>query len=143
MKKVLLFAIAAFSVLGVFAQDETKKSEFKLTGKPIVTLFANYSNGLGHANKQSGFALDRAYLGYSFKLSPNIGGRVIFDIGSSKVKDSDLERIAYVKNAFVSWTPGDFTLDAGLVKTTLFATQESFWGYRYIWKSFMDEYKYF
>ena len=142
MKRKLLLALAAMLSLAVFAQEETKKSEFKLTGKPIVTLFANYSAGLGSANKVSGFNLDRAYLGYAFRVHPNIGGRVIFDIASSKVSGSDLERIAFLKNAFLSWTPGKFSMDAGLVKTELFALQESFWGYRYIWKSFMDEYKY-
>lgn len=42
----------------------------------------------------------------------------------------------------LSWTPGNFTLDFGLVKTEQFSLQESFWGYRYILKSFDDEYKF-
>ena len=101
MKSKLLLAIATLFSLGVFAQDNAK-TEIKITGKPIVTIFTNYQAGLGHANDLSGFNLDRAYLGYDFKVTPDLGGKVVFDIGSSKVSGSDLERIAYVKHAMLS-----------------------------------------
>lgn len=42
----------------------------------------------------------------------------------------------------VSWKKGDFTLNGGLISTTQFNFQEKFWGYRYIMKSFQDEYKF-
>lgn len=138
MKKILLLFFYATLLLQLSAQEK----KFTITGKPIVTLFANYHAGLGHANKESGFELDRSYLGYQFKVMPNLSGRVVFDIGPTKVKGADLERVAYIKNAMLSWTPGNFTLDFGLVKTEQFSLQESFWGYRYILKTFDDEYKF-
>lgn len=147
MKKILFLTVFAIISIPTFAQ-ETKvekteeKTEFKLTGKPIVTIYANYSAGLGHANKESGFALERSYLGYQFKVSNNLGGRVVFDVGPTKIPGSDLERVAYVKNAMLSWTPGNFTFNAGLIGLEQFEVQEKFWGYRYIWKSFQDEYKF-
>ncbi|CCZ06994.1 hypothetical protein [Culturomica sp.] len=138
MKRLSFFVLFTLSILILRAQEQ----KITITGKPIVTLFANYHTGLGHANSSSGFELDRAYLGYQFKLTENFGGKVIFDIGETNLKGADLERVAYVKNAMLSWTPGNFTLDFGLVKTEQFSLQESFWGYRYILKSFDDEYKF-
>lgn len=145
MKKVLLVALLAIFSFTAFAQEEEakeKKIEFKLTGKPIVTLYGNYSAGLGHANGESGFALDRCYLGYEFNVTKDLGGKVVFDVGPTNVPGSDYERVAFVKNAMLSWTPGNFTLNAGLIGLEQFDIQEKFWGHRYIWKSFQDEYKF-
>lgn len=154
MKKKLLSALLFMASTMAFAQEntidtktvETKtvepKSEVKFSGKPIVTIYANYSAGLGHANKESGFNLERSYLGYEFKFLKNLGGKVVFDIGPTKVAGSDLERVAYIKNAMISWNPGKFTLNAGLIGLEQFDIQEKFWGHRYIWKSFQDEYKF-
>lgn len=137
-KKLLLTLMCAASMLTLFSQEKT----FTFTGKPIVTVYANYHAGLGSANSESGFQLERSYLGYQFTVTKSLSGKVVFDIGTSKVKDSDLERIAYVKNAMLTWKTGDFTLDFGLIGLEQFNIQEKFWGYRYIWKSFQDEYKF-
>lgn len=148
MKTILFFTAFTLISAATFSQEskeeekKEEKTEFKLTGKPIVTIYANYSAGLGHANKESGFALERSYLGYQFEVTKDLGGRVVFDVGPTKVPGSDLERVAYVKNAYLSWTPGNFTLEGGLIKTSQFDIQEAFWSYRYIWKSFQDEYKF-
>ena len=63
------------------------------------------------------------------------------DIGKSN-DVSDYQRIAYIKNAMVSWKTGNLTLNGGLISTTQFNFQEKFWGYRYIMKSFQDQYKF-
>ena len=112
MKKILMSVVLIIACLSSFGQEEKKK--FQITGKPIVTVFANYHAGLGNANKESGFALDRAYLGYQFSLTEKLSGKVVFDMGSTKVDGADLERVAYLKNAMLSWKTGDFTLDFGL-----------------------------
>lgn len=140
MKKILMSVILIIACLSSFGQEEKKK--FQITGKPIVTVFANYHAGLGSANKESGFALDRAYLGYQFSLTEKLSGKVVFDMGTTKVDGADLERVAYIKNAMLSWKTGDFTLDFGLIGLEQFNVQEKFWGYRYIMKSFQDEYKF-
>ena len=140
MKKILMSVVLIIACMSSFGQEEKKK--FQITGKPIVTVFANYHAGLGDANKKSGFALDRAYLGYQFSLTEKLSGKVVFDMGSTKVDGADLERVAYIKNAMLSWKTGDFTLDFGLIGLEQFNVQEKFWGYRYIMKSFQDEYKF-
>lgn len=142
MKKLLISAISLLTVLSASAQEKNEKSDFKVTGKPIVTVFANYSAGIGNENSKSGFNLERAYLGYDAKVAKNLSAKVVFDIGTSKVAGSDLERLAYVKNAQITWKLDNFTLDFGLIGLQQFNYQEKFWGYRYIYKSFQDEYKF-
>lgn len=138
MKKLLQILLALFLIFPLMAQEKN----VQFSGKPIVTLFANVHTGLGSADKDAGFELERSYLGYAFQVTKELNGKVVFDIGTSKVEGSDLERIAYVKNAMLSWQTGNFTLDFGLVSLVQFNVQEKFWGYRYIRKSFQDEYKF-
>ena len=42
----------------------------------------------------------------------------------------------------LSWNTGKWTLNGGLISTTQFNFQEKFWGYRYVMKSFQDQYKF-
>ena len=142
MKRILISVFLAAICLSSFGQKQEEKKKFQIKGQPIVTVFANYHAGIGNANKESGFALDRAYLGYQFSLTEKLSGKVVFDMGSTKVSGSDLERVAYIKNAMLSWKTGNFTLDFGLIGLEQFNVQEKFWGYRYIMKSFQDEYKF-
>lgn len=63
------------------------------------------------------------------------------DIGKSN-NVTDYQRIAYIKNALITYRTGNLTLNGGLISTTQFNMQEKFWGYRYVMKSFQDEYKF-
>lgn len=139
MKKLILSTLLLLSVTTIFAQEEKK---FSFSGKPIVTIYGNFHAGLGNANKNTGFDLERSYLGYQFSVTEKLSGKVVFDVGPTKVAGSDLERVAYVKNAMLTWKPDKFTLNFGLIGLEQFDIQEKFWGYRYIWKSFQDEYKF-
>ena len=91
MKRILISVILAAICLSSFGQQQEEKKKFQIKGQPIVTVFANYHAGLGRANKESGFALDRAYLGYQFSLTEKLSGKVVFDMGSTKVSGSDVE----------------------------------------------------
>ena len=42
----------------------------------------------------------------------------------------------------IQWKTGNLTLSGGLISTTQFNFQEKFWGYRYVMKSFQDQYKF-
>lgn len=50
MKRLSFFVLFTLSILILRAQEQ----KITITGKPIVTLFANYHTGLGHANSNSG-----------------------------------------------------------------------------------------
>ena len=126
--------------MGITAQaQDTKTDEPK--GKAIVQVFGNFHTGFGAENDDRGFELERSYLGYEYKLNKGLSVKGVMDIGKSN-DVSDYQRIAYIKNAMVSWKSGNLTLNGGLISTTQFNFQEKFWGYRYIMKSFQDQYKF-
>ena len=136
--KVILAGLIACIGITVQAQD-TKVEEPK--GKAIVQVFGNFHSGFGETRNDRGFELERSYLGYEYKLGDGLSVKGVMDIGKSS-DVSDYQRIAYIKNAMVSWKKGNFTLNSGLISTTQFNFQEKFWGYRYVMKSFQDEYKF-
>lgn len=136
--KFIMAGLLASIGIATQAQD-TKTEEPK--GKSIVQVFGNFHTGLGAENDDRGFELERSYLGYEYKPGSGLSVKGVMDIGKSS-DVSDYQRIAYIKNAMVSWETGNLTLNGGLISTTQFNFQEKFWGYRYIMKSFQDEYKF-
>ena len=136
--KVILAGVLA--CMGIAAQAQDTKVEEPI-GKAIVQVFGNFHSGFGAENDDRGFELERSYLGYEYKLGNGLSVKGVMDIGKSN-DVSDYQRIAYIKNAMVSWKKGNFTLNGGLISTTQFNFQEKFWGYRYIMKSFQDMYKF-
>ena len=136
--KVIMAGLIA--CIGITAQAQDAKVE-EPKGKAIVQVFGNFHSGFGANNDDRGFELERSYLGYEYKLGDGLSVKGVMDIGKSS-DVSDYQRIAYIKNAMVSWKKGNFTLNGGLISTTQFNFQEKFWGYRYIMKSFQDQYKF-
>jgi hypothetical protein len=132
-------AIIAITLLtaciGANAQEAAKQKG----GKPIVEIFTNFHSGFGSVNDDRGFELGRSYLGYEYRTGKGVTIKGVLDVGQSN-DVSDYEHIAYIKNAMVGWTGGCFTINGGLIGTTQFSYQEKFWGYRYIYKSFQDQY---
>lgn len=136
--KVMLAGLIACIGISTNAQ-EIKTEEPK--GKAIVQVFGNFHTGFGADNDNRGFELERSYLGYEYNLGKGLSIKGVMDVGRSNQVD-DYHRIAYIKNAMISWKTGNLTLNSGLIPTTQFNFQEKFWGYRYIMKSFQDEYKF-
>ncbi len=126
--------------IGISAQAQDAKNE-EPKGKAIVQVFGNFHTGLGEESDDRGFELERSYLGYEYKFGNGLSVKGVMDIGKSS-DVSDYQRIAYIKNAMISWKTGNLTLNGGLISTTQFNVQEKFWGYRYIMKSFQDKYKF-
>lgn len=126
--------------IGITAQAQDAKNE-EPKGKAIVQVFGNFHTGLGEESDDRGFELERSYLGYEYKFGNGLSVKGVMDIGKSS-DVSDYQRIAYIKNAMISWKTGNLTLNGGLISTTQFNVQEKFWGYRYIMKSFQDKYKF-
>ncbi len=126
--------------MSIGAQAQNPKVE-EPKGKAIVQVFGNFSTGFGTENGNRGFELERSYLGYEYKLGRGLSVKSVLDMGKSS-DVSDNNRLAYVKNAMISWKKGGMTLNGGLISTTQFNFQEKFWGYRYIMKDFQDLYKF-
>ena len=138
--KMKFIVAGLLACIGIGVQAQNVKSE-EPKGKAIVQMFGNFHTGFGEKNDDRGFDLERSYLGYEYKLGNGLSVKGVMDIGKSS-DVSDYQRIAYIKNAMVSWKRGDLTLNGGLISTTQFNFQEKFWGYRYIMKSFQDQYKF-
>ena len=139
MKKNVILA-GLIACMSITAQAQDAKTE-EPKGKAIVQVFGNFHTGFGAENDDRGFELERSYLGYEYKLDKNLTVKGVMDIGKSS-DVSDYHRMAYIKNAMISWKTGNLTLSGGLISTTQFNFQEKFWGYRYIMKSFQDQYKF-
>ena len=131
----------------IWANDATKKDlpketkEVEPKGKAIVNVFANFNTQFDNGVSKCGFQLERSYVGYQYKLGNGLELKAVMDIGKPSGVD-DYHYVAYIKNAQVSWKHKGLTLTGGMISTTQFNMQEKFWGYRYIYKSFQDQYKF-
>jgi hypothetical protein len=139
MKKKNWILAACLMCASMVASAQKQAEEPK--GKAIVQVFGNFHTGFGRTNDDRGFELDRSYVGYQYDLGKGLQIKGVMDIGQSD-DVNDYHRIAYIKNAQISWKTGKWTLTGGLISNTQFNVQEKFWGYRYIMKSFQDLYKF-
>ena len=138
-KYSLLALLVVICSLPSRAARSTDSDSDEPKGQAIVRIFTNFHTGFGTMNDRRGFELDRSYLGYEYTLGHGLKVKAVLDVGKSS-DVSDYQRIAYIKNAQLSWKYKDLTLHGGLISTTMFGIQEKFWGNRYIMKSFQDHY---
>jgi hypothetical protein len=88
--------------------------------------------------QESSFEIKRAYLGYKYNLSKAFTASITFDIGQN---EGGSDYTAYLKKAQLDWKiASDVKLSMGMIGLVQFNDQEKFWGYRYIMKSFLDQY---
>lgn len=137
MKRFLLSVILLVCANVAVAQQATDAPK----GKAIINVFGNFHTGFGAENDDRGFSMDRSYFGYQYTLSDELSLKTVMDVGRSNDVD-DLHRIAYIKNAQISWKHNRLTLHGGLISTTSFKVQEDFWGYRYMKMVLQDYYKF-
>ncbi|MDD3722673.1 MAG: hypothetical protein PHW92_09335 [Lutibacter sp.] len=138
MKKIIISAILFIAVINMNYAQETK-DEFKPSGKVEAKVFWNYHTDLSNnASQTSAFELDRSYFGYSYNLSEKISAKVTFDVGNNSEGSA---YTAYLKAAQLDWKVANgVKLSMGMIGLKQFNDQENFWGYRYLAKSFQDEY---
>ncbi len=134
---LLTAALLLFS-WSTFAQGEEEK--FKPNGQGILKIFTNYHSTFSDGEASRVFEIQRAYLGYQANLSDKISGRLILDVGDPNF--GDLQMTAYLKNAYVQYDNGKLVAMIGMIGLYQFKIQESQWGGRYLYKSFMDEHKF-
>ena len=129
MTRLKILLTLGLSLLAL--HSASAQSDEQPRGKAIINVFGNFHTGFGSANDTRGFAMDRSYFGYQYDMPNGLQFKAVMDIGRSG-DVADLERIAYIKNAQVSWKHNRLTLNGGLISTTSFKVQEDFWGYRYM-----------
>lgn len=141
MRLALILIISVFTMALVHAQDSSGEPPPGTVSAKIYTHF-NYS--LDNDNPSTAFEVRRAYFGYKRELDTHFSGEVKLDIGSidDQSEFSLIRRYTYFKNAYISYTNGNVKSWFGLMDMLQFKVQEKFWGYRYLYKSFMDEYRF-
>jgi opacity protein-like surface antigen len=141
MKKILISALSIMFVsLTISAQDSgNTQDSFKPSGKPIVTVFSDFSHTSTNGNTNNAFELSRAYFGYGYNFSPDFSGKVVFDVANTSSLSPSAFTV-FLKNAYAEYSHGIVKANLGLVGTTMFGLQESVWGKRYMYKSFQDQY---
>lgn len=137
MKKFTLLTIVLLSVAML---SNAQSEEFQPSGKPVLRVFSNFHTTLSGGESSNAFELKRVYLGYEHKFSENLSAKAVLDVGDPGV--GKLQMTAYVKNAYLKYSKDKLSVYFGMISTTQFKVQEHAWGYRYLAKSFQDEYKY-
>jgi len=140
MKKFLLLIAVTFLVLHYVNSQTFVDEDFEQTGKFIFKVFANFHADVSNDEiSNTAFEVRRAYLGYGHDFTKKLTAQVILDVGL----DDQNRYGAYLKIAGLTWRVTDkFTINGGMISPKQFKTQERFWGYRYLYKSYMDEYKF-
>lgn len=113
-------------------------------GNVSAKIYTHFNYSLNPDNRGTAFEVKRAYFGYKRKLDNHFSGEVKLDIGSvdDNSEFSLIRRYTYFKNAYLSYTNGNVKTWFGLMDMLQFKVQEKFWGYRYLYRSFMDEYRF-
>ena len=129
----LLLSLILISLVSL-GQEEPK---FKPHGSPIIRVFANYHSDFENV---AAFQITRGYLGYKYSINEKYSMKVIYDVGNPK-DGGKLEHTGYVKIAQLQYKYKNLQWRVGIIPTKQFKYQEHWWGYRYILKSYQDEYK--
>lgn len=139
-KTIKILALSMLMIGSIPASAQQKEPSATSSGSPIITIFGDGGVGVGSQGISSvGFNLERAYLGYQYKLNSHWQAKVVYDMG--KGDDKSIERMGYIKNAEIDYAKGHWKLNMGLTSTAQFNFQEKFWSYRYVYKSMMDQCK--
>jgi hypothetical protein len=140
--KFLACLLLSWSICQLSSQNHQEEAVYKgiVSGK----IYSNFNYTINVPEKNTEFALTRAYFGYERQLSAHFYANVKLDVGSPDdiSEFSRINRYAYFKNAGIRFSKDNFTAWAGLFDMVQFKLQENFWGYRYLYRSFMDEYRF-
>lgn len=134
--KRLFFFIVSLNICSIGLSYGQDSLAFKPSGRVIARGFLDYSSGFGEANKERGFDITRAFLGYNYQFTKTFNGQVIIDGAAGKTSSDGME--VYLRNAFINWRDNGFNINAGLIGLMQFSTQEDYWMHRYVMKSFQD-----
>ena len=140
MKKILI--ICLFVTIATVQVLSQSNDSTKISFEPLFLIYSNFHQGLTESAHESNFDVKRAYLGCDSNLNNGFSGFVKIDIGSpdDASQYSLIKRDAYLRNVGVSYNKNKFKINFGIIDNQQHKTQERFWGKRYIYKSFLDEY---
>lgn len=139
MKKIFLGLAVFFGMSSLISAQTAGTDDFKPSGKPIVTVFGDFSSINSNSKTNNAFEISRAYFGYGYNFSSDFYGKIVFDVANTAGL-SPSAFTAFLKNAYVEYTKDILKVNFGMVGENMFDLQESTWGKRYLYKSFQDQY---
>ena len=132
--------LTGLSILLISASGFSQGDNFKPNGKPVLRIFSNFHSSFSDGESASEFELKRVYLGYEHHFSNRLYAKANLDIANPGVGKHEMA--AFVKNAYLRYKDKNISVNFGMISTTQFKVQEFAWGYRYLEKSFQDEYNF-
>lgn len=133
----LMVTILGFSSFDIIAQSD---SSFTRHGNPFALIFSDISYTSNKEGNSKAFELTRAFLGYEYFFSRNISSKINIDLADPGV--GELKMTAVIRNAYVQYKDNKFSARFGMIDVDQFILQQAQWGYRYVYKSFQDAYKF-
>ena len=106
--KRLFFFILSLNICSIGLSYGQDSLAFKPSGRVIARGFLDYSSGFGEANKERGFDITRAFLGYNYQFTKTFSGQVIIDGAAGKTSSDGME--VYLRNAFINWKDNGFNI---------------------------------
>jgi hypothetical protein len=106
----------------------------EIPGKPTVEIFTDFHYNAGDPGKFTGFSVNRAYFGYTYKVDENFSALIRIDIGTPEdlVSGSKPRRYAFFRDASINYSKDKLSITLGITGTRLFDYQQRFWGLRYL-----------
>lgn len=138
MKKIVLIVVCTILTYSINAQDQPEEKKFIPSGSAYAKIYSNFNVSIQNPEPIYKFELTRAYLGYKYQLSEFLSANACLDAGNPG-NGSSLEQTAYFKYAALVYEKNKLNFTFGLIGLEHFYQQEKFWGYRYIYKSFLDQ----
>jgi len=129
--------VTAFLTAPSLSSGQTVK-DFEPSGKPVFLVYTNVHSAFNKAGSSPAFEITRFYLGYEYNFSRSLSGRGVLDVGDPGV--GGFQMTAFVKNAFLQYREDKFSVRAGMISSDAVVFIEKQWGYRYLLKTFQDEY---
>jgi hypothetical protein len=128
--------LALIFILNPSLFGQTKEIE----GKPVAEIFTDFHINFNDTLEKTGFALNRAYLGYQYLPEGNFSGKIVITIGTPEdlVSGSEPRRYAYFREASLTWSDKNIIVTMGITGTRIFEFQQRFWGKRYIAKPYQS-----
>ena len=136
-RSLLIVAITILVPVYAIAQHD---STFVPHGKPFMLIFSDVNYTVNEEGNSKAFELTRAFFGYDYFFSKKISSKINIDLADPGVDNLDMTMV--IRNAFVQYKGSAFSARIGMIEVDQFVHQQAQWGYRYIYKSFLDAYKF-
>jgi hypothetical protein len=142
-KYLIFISIAVLPVECANASQPALSDTSKYKAVPEIMLFSNFHQGIGGDTHEPNFEIKRATFGYQFYVPKGFSSIIRLDVSPNLPLGQNYNTVnVYLRAMYISWKKGKFLLNTGLVDNMQHMTQQKFWGARYIFKSYLDEYRF-